>query len=75
MQDEIYVAEPGKTFTDSEVHILAEEISGCSTTEEYRDLSKKERARCILALKKEGVSVRQISRVTGLSKSLIGSIH
>lgn len=74
-EDENPVAEPGKNFTDSEVRILAEKISGCSTTGEFRDLSKKERARCIIALRKKGISIRQISRVTGLSKSLIGSIR
>lgn len=54
---------------------MAKKMSGCSTAREYRGLSKEDRAKFVSALRAKGIPVRQISRVTGISKSVIGAIR
>ena len=66
---------PKTVVTDKEVYEMAKKMSGCSTAREYRGLSKEDRAKFVSALRAKGIPVRQISRVTGISKSVIGAIR
>ena len=66
---------PKTVVTDKEVYEMAKKMSGCSTAREYRELSKEDRAKFVSALRAKGIPVRQISRVTGISKSVIGAIR
>ena len=58
--------------TDEKGKELVEKISGCKNVAEFQKLDKKQRNLYIQELKKEGLSVRQISRLTGVSKSIVG---
>lgn len=58
--------------TDEKGKELIMRISGCKNVSEFQQLEKKQRDLYIQELKKEGLSVRQISRLTGVSKSIVG---
>lgn len=50
---------------------IIREISGCSNSTSFQNLSIKERNDYILEIHKKGVSVRQINRLTGTSRGII----
>ena len=58
-------------MTDEEAKILLHKISKCDHASEFQQLDPETRNSCIQKLHKEGVSIRQISRLTGVSKKII----
>lgn len=60
--------------TDDAAIALAKELLGCESLAEITAADKAMRDSALLALKNSGLSVRQISRITGISKSVIQRI-
>lgn len=53
---------------------IIQKISGCANTSEFQKLVRNVRNSYIKKLRKAGLSIRQISRLTGISKSVVASI-
>ena len=51
--------------------MLIEKISHCKTIVAFQSLEKKKKERFIKKIYEKGVSVRQISRLTGTSKGMV----
>lgn len=47
-------------------------ISACKNISDFNEMSMDKKQDCVIKLKREGASIRQLSRVTGLSKSMVG---
>ena len=58
-------------MTDEEARILMRKISKCDNTTDFQLLDKQSRSLHIQKLHEKGVSIRQISRLTGVSKKVI----
>jgi putative transposase len=58
-------------ITDAEAKRIIKEVSGAESTTEFLSLSVLDRNVFIKKLKKRGLSIRQISRVTGVSKGIV----
>ncbi|WP_110953702.1 transposase [Anaerosinus massiliensis] len=61
-------------MTDEEAKIVIEEISGLKNRSDFLTLSTLERNACIRNIKKCGLSIRQIARVTGWSKGIVEKV-
>ena len=64
---------PDKRFalTDDEARQFILQVTGCKASTDTQKLDPEVRNRAIFELKSQGLSVRQLSRLTGLSKSTI----
>ena len=62
------IEEQNNRINDSEAREIIKEVCGYSNASEIRKLDIAERNKCIKALKDGGLSIRQISRITGVSK-------
>lgn len=60
-----------RRLTDSEAVRVAELVTGCKTIGEFSQLNKEERDNTIRQLRKEGLGIRQISRITGWSAHVV----
>lgn len=60
--------EQNNRINDSEAREIIKEVCGYSNASEIRKLDIAERNKCIKALRDGGLSIRQISRITGVSK-------
>ena len=60
-----------KHLTDSRAWELIRHRSGCETTAEFRGLERSKRDEVLRKALKEGVSIRQASRLTGISVGVI----
>lgn len=58
-------------LTDEEAKALIIKISKCKTVGEFQLLDSAMRNSCIHKLHDKGLSIRQISRLTGLSKKIV----
>ena len=58
-------------LTDADVKQLILKITKCENAAEFQQLDKTARNSCIHKLHEKGVSIRQISRLTGLSKKVV----
>lgn len=58
-------------LTDDEAWDIIKNISDCSTISEFQKLSIREQREYFSSFKDNGLSIRQISRLTGISASLI----
>jgi len=58
-------------MTDAEAKIIIKEVSGAESITEFLSLSVLDRNVFIKELKERGLSIRQISRVTGVSKGIV----
>jgi putative transposase len=58
-------------MTDAEAKIVVKEVSGAESTTDFLRLSELDRKVFIKKLKERGLSIRQISRVTGVSKGIV----
>jgi hypothetical protein len=47
-------------------------ISACKNISDFNEMSMDKKQDCVIKLKREGATIRQLSRVTGLSKSMVG---
>ena len=57
--------------TDEEAKRIIKRISKCENSTEFQALEKKQRDKYLKKIKEKGVSIRQISRLTGVSYSII----
>ena len=62
------IEEQNNRISDSEAREIIKQVCGYSNASEIRKLDIAERNKCIKALKDGGLSIRQISRITGVSK-------
>ena len=62
------IEEQNNRINDSEAREIIKQVCGYSNASEIRKLNIAERNKCIKALKDGGLSIRQISRITGVSK-------
>ena len=60
-----------RAVTDAEAHAIIEKVSHCRTVTEFQSLEENRKARYITKIYQKGVSVRQISRLTGTSKGIV----
>lgn len=58
-------------LTDEDAKVLINKIAKCKTAAEFQMLDIKTRNLCIHKLHKKGVSIRQISRLTGISRKIV----
>ena len=62
-------------LSDNDAKILIEKISKCKTSIEFQNLSIEKRNTYIKKLKDNGLSIRQICRLTGISFSIVRKIQ
>ena len=65
------IEEQNNRINDSEAREIIKQVCGYSNASEIRKLDIAERNKCIKALKDGGLSIRQISRITGVSKYVV----
>ena len=53
---------------------IIQKVSGCANASEFQKLERNVRNSYIQELRKAGLSIRQISRLTGISKSVVGAV-
>lgn len=58
-------------MSDAAVKTIMKNKYGCQTIEDITKLSAEMRNECVKSLKAEGASIRQISRLTGISKGVV----
>ena len=58
-------------LTDEQVKEIIKKITKCKNAFEFQLLEVKVRNSCIMKLKKGGLSIRQISKLTGVSKGIV----
>jgi len=66
--------EQGETafrFPDMEAKAIIEEVSKCSSSSEFQQLDSSRQREFLKAFKEKGLSIRQISRLTGISKGIV----
>ena len=71
LQECLEINQLRKRLPDDVAQNIIFEICGCSNSTEFQKLPLKDRNKNILLLKKEGLSIRQINRLTGVSKGVI----
>jgi len=57
--------------SDTEAKAIIEEVSKCSNASEFQRIDSIEKREFLKVFKEKGVSIRQISRLTGISKGII----
>ena len=65
------VTERKLRLTDEQAQIIIKELSNCKTAVEFLALPIIERDKILVGLKRKGLSLRQASRLTGVSKGVI----
>ena len=63
--------QPRRHLTDGRAWELIRKSSGCETTTEFQRLERGKRDEVLRKALKEGVSIRQASRLTGISVGVI----
>ena len=58
-------------LTDDEAKVLIAKIAKCKSASDFQELDTKTRNSCIYKLHRRGLSIRQISRLTGISKKIV----
>ncbi|MDO4437009.1 MAG: transposase [Coriobacteriaceae bacterium] len=66
-----YVFKPGRRVTDDEALELAQSILGADRIPKLKSEKKMERNQALQALRSEGLTVKQIERITGIGRSII----
>lgn len=61
-------------LSDNDAKEIIKKISGCSNVSEFQALEYKKRDKYISKLKEKGLSIRQISRLTGVSFAVVRKI-
>lgn len=70
-EDKCLEVEDHYRLTDEDAKAIILKVSKCKNASEFQLLDCKKRNACIHALHERGLSIRQISRLTGLSKKLV----
>lgn len=60
-----------RAVTDTQAQVVIEKISHCKTITEFQELEENKKERYIKKIYDKGVSVRQLSRLTGISKGMV----
>ena len=63
--------EPSLVQTDEQAKRIIQKISNCQTITEFQKLDPKLRDEYIAIFKQNGLSIRQISRLTGISYYIV----
>ena len=58
-------------ITDERVKVLIKKYTNISTIVDYQNISDDKKEKCTIKLYQKGASIRQISRLTGVSKKII----
>jgi hypothetical protein len=66
---------PPKRVTDQQAQEIMKQVSGCVDPSAFQSLGVIHRDKCIRRMKKAGLSIRQISRLTGLSFYLVQKVE
>ena len=61
-------------LTDAEARAIILAISKCKTVTEFQGLDIEHRNRYLMESKENGISIRQLSRLTGVSKGIVEKI-
>ena len=61
-------------MSDEDAKKIIKKITGCNNTTELQLFGQEERNKCIKKMKHKGLSIRQISRLTGVSKGIVEKI-
>ena len=62
-------------LNDSDARKIIKKVSKCNSLTEFQELSQEQRNKIIKMLKQNGLSIRQISRLMGISKGIVEKIH
>ena len=65
------IDEQNYRLRDNDARDIIKKISKCSNATEFQELSQELKAKYIKKLKENGLSIRQISRLTGISKGKV----
>ena len=65
------VEEKDFRINDIDARKIIQEVSKCSNATEFQNLLPNDRNEIIVKLKQRGLSIRQISRLTGISKGKV----
>ena len=60
-----------RAVTDEQARKIIEKYAHCNTIPEFQGLENKKKEQAIKKIYQKGVSIRQISRLTGISKGLV----
>lgn len=60
-----------RAVTDTQAQVVIEKISHCKTITEFQELEEKKKERFVKKIYDEGVSIRQLSRLTGTTKGMV----
>lgn len=69
-----YIAPTRRAVTDTQAQVMIEKISHCKTLTEFQGLDEKKKQHFIKKIYVKGVSVRQLSRLTGTPKGKVERI-
>jgi len=61
-------------ISDVDAKVIIENVSKSKSVTEFQSLDKKQRDSCIKQFKEAGMSIRQISRLTGIGKGVVARI-
>ena len=70
-EDHCLEMEEAFRLTDEDVKMLIAKFAKCKNASEFQGLDSSARNSCIHKLHKKGASIRQISRLTGISKKIV----
>lgn len=62
-------------ISDDDARKIIKKIAGCNSATELQLYSQEERNKCIKKMKNKGLSIRQISRLTGISFAIIRNTY
>ena len=62
---------PSRAVTDDRAREIIYQCSHCRTVTEFQSLNEKQKRKAVEKIHEKGVSIRQLSRLTGLSKGII----
>ena len=62
-------------INDSDARRIIKKVSKCDNATEFKELPQEKRDKFIKKLKEKGLSIRQISRLTGISKGVVEKIR
>ena len=65
------VTDEARKINDADGAAIMRSVSNCASSAEFQSLDKSQRDCCIKDLKQEGLSIRQISRLTGVSFRIV----
>jgi len=65
------VSAEARNINDADGAAIMQSVSNCASSAEFQSLDASQRARFIKELKQRGLSIRQISRLTGVSFGIV----